>query len=236
MAKRFTDTEKWKKVWFRKLKPNMKCFWQYVTDTCNHAGIWEVDFELAAHMIRTRFKEEEVREQFKKQYVEIDGGKRWFIKDFIEFQYGHLNPNIKAHKSAIDLLRQYGVDEELIKGFINPSGRVLDKDMDKDKDIEDKPHQSLSYLSNIPEPDLTEFITRFEASKTQVRNKAEDLRLYCESKGKKYKNYRSFLLNALKKDFTERPSSEQNIPRERPKLNTDGTPVIRNGAVVMEKA
>ena len=47
MAKRFTDTDKWKKKWFRELKPISKCFWSYLLDNCNHAGIWEVDISLA---------------------------------------------------------------------------------------------------------------------------------------------------------------------------------------------
>lgn len=67
------------------------------------------------------------------------------------------------------------------------------------------PHKKINYLSEIPETDLKEFNTRFEASPKQIKSKAESLLLYCQSKGKVYKDYKAFLLNALKKDFPERP-------------------------------
>lgn len=131
MAKRFTDTEKWKKPWFRSLKPKYKCFWQYIIDNCNHAGVWEVDFELASYLIGgNKLDEKEVKEVFKKQYVEIDNGKRWFIRDFIEFQYGCLNEKNNAHKSVIKIIKKLGAIEGLVCPYPG------DKDMDKDKDKE----------------------------------------------------------------------------------------------------
>ncbi len=68
----------------------------------------------------------------------------------------------------------------------------------------DKIEHSILYLKKIPEKDLEEFYYRFDCEKKGIKDKAESLFLYCESKGRKYKNYRSFLLNALKKDFPER--------------------------------
>lgn len=59
---------------------------------------------------------------------------------------------------------------------------------------------TIAYLSNIPEEDTKEFLERFDISKSKLKSKAEDLMLYCQSKGKVYKNYKAFLLNALKKD------------------------------------
>jgi len=64
--------------------------------------------------------------------------------------------------------------------------------------------KKISYLSEIPEEDLKEFCTRFSASPKQIKDKAESLKLYCQSKGKVYKDYKAFLLNAIKKDFSER--------------------------------
>lgn len=66
------------------------------------------------------------------------------------------------------------------------------------------------YLKNIPSQDLEEFYKRFETSRNAIKSKAEDLFLWLESEGKAKKNYKSFLLNALKKDFTERkPETEK---------------------------
>ena len=47
MAKRFTDTEKWKKPFIRGLQGAYKLLWLYICDDCDHAGIWQVDIEVA---------------------------------------------------------------------------------------------------------------------------------------------------------------------------------------------
>lgn len=63
---------------------------------------------------------------------------------------------------------------------------------------------SLSYLSKIPKEDMDTFLSRFVATKKEIEGKAEDLKLYCERKGRTYKNYKSFLLGALRRDFKEK--------------------------------
>jgi len=47
MAKRFTDTDKWKKPFIRCMKAPYKLLWIYILDECDHAGIWHVDFDVA---------------------------------------------------------------------------------------------------------------------------------------------------------------------------------------------
>src|SRR3990167_1329052 len=64
--------------------------------------------------------------------------------------------------------------------------------------------KALAYLKNIPESDLKEFYERFDCSKKAIISKAEDLLLWCESNAKLKKNYKAFLLTALKKDFPVR--------------------------------
>ena len=106
MAKRFTDSEKWGKTWWMELSSKNKVFWMYLLDNCNHAGIWEVNWRLAKFHCEG-ISENEIKVVFKKQYEVLNDGKKWFIKDFIEFQYGTLNENVKAHKSVIDILSKY---------------------------------------------------------------------------------------------------------------------------------
>lgn len=113
IAKRFTNTTKWDKLWFRKLSPLYKCFWFYLCDNCNHAGIWEVDIEFAEFYIGEKLNNEEINKYFEKQIAVIDDGKRWFIKDFIKFQYVELREINKVHKSVINILKDYNlIDEE----------------------------------------------------------------------------------------------------------------------------
>lgn len=73
-------------------------------------------------------------------------------------------------------------------------------------DIDERvhPERSPKYLVDIPGDDMAIFKERFSATERDIKSKAEDLRLYCERKGKVYKDYRAFLVNALKRDFGER--------------------------------
>lgn len=64
--------------------------------------------------------------------------------------------------------------------------------------------KGIKYLSEIPEKDMKEFLVRFNTTKRAIESKAEDLKLWCESNAKMKKNYKAFLLNALKKDFEPR--------------------------------
>ena len=59
MAKRFTDTGKWKKKWIRQLDPKYKLFWFYLLDNCDHAGVFDADIESASFHIGLEYTEEE---------------------------------------------------------------------------------------------------------------------------------------------------------------------------------
>lgn len=60
---------------------------------------------------------------------------------------------------------------------------------------------TLAFLQNIPEEQVIEITTKYNCTDVQLRDKADTLRNYCLAHGKKYKDYRAFLLNAVKKDF-----------------------------------
>lgn len=81
----------------------------------------------------------------------------------------------------------------------NGKKRVEENREDKKRE-EDKPHRSVSFLTNIPPDDLQELSTKYKISPKGIQSKAYDLKLYCEQNGKKYRNYRAFLENALRKD------------------------------------
>lgn len=107
MAKRFFDTELFNKAWFRKLKPKYKTFWLYALSSCNIAGVLEIDFEASEFLIGEKINQAEVEEIFKDQFIRLDE-KRYFIKDFVEFQNGTtLKPSIPAHRKIISILEKY---------------------------------------------------------------------------------------------------------------------------------
>ncbi|MCM8811393.1 MAG: hypothetical protein NC917_07110, partial [Candidatus Omnitrophica bacterium] len=72
----------------------------------------------------------------------------------------------------------------------------------KDKDVEIA--RTIDYLIN-QEALLKDFknkvFEKYNVSFTDVKRKAEELYNYCQAKGKRYKNYRAFLRNAIVRDF-----------------------------------
>jgi len=120
MAKRFSDTEKYKKPFIRSLKGPYKLLWDYICLNCNYAGIWQVDFQIAQVYIGTDMpvNEKDALQAFNadcERIVTLDGGKKWFIRPFIVFQYGELNAENRVHASVISVLGQAG-----IKGLASP--------------------------------------------------------------------------------------------------------------------
>jgi len=130
MAKRMTDTDKWKKRFVRELTPQHKLLWFYILDDCNHAGIWEVDIEVASIRVGENLIYDMLPQSFLDKIVIFDDGDKWFIPDFIEYQYGELNQNSNVHKSVLNLLNKYNLE-----GYLKGSQRVESTLKDKDTDI-----------------------------------------------------------------------------------------------------
>jgi len=141
MSKRFTDTNKYKKPFFRSLPGAYKLLWDYLYHECDHAGIWIKDFEIAQiylgkDMPVTEEKALQYFNENQQRIIPVDSGKKWFLPSFIEFQYGDLNPNNRTHSSVISILQREGV-----KPLASPLQGRKDKDTDKDKD-KDKDKES----------------------------------------------------------------------------------------------
>ena len=117
MAKRFTDTDKWKKGFMKSLSTKYKLLWLYIVDDCNHAGVWETDFEVASIRIGIKISENEAIKHFAEQIRIFDNGDKWFVPKFIDFQYGQLNSNSRPHQAVIKLIEKY--DLYSIKGVDN---------------------------------------------------------------------------------------------------------------------
>lgn len=140
MAKRFTDTAKWKKEFIKGLSAKHKLLWFYILDDCDHAGIWEVDFEVASIRIGEPLSYNEAFIALGCQIVPI-GKTRWWIKDFISFQYGNLTPKNKMYEPVMSLLKKYNIDPNIPHDMehLSPIDGVKDIDIVKDKDkVKDK--------------------------------------------------------------------------------------------------
>ncbi len=138
MAKRMTATEKWEDPWFQNLEPKYKLFWMFILDRCDHAGVWQVNIRAASFFVGVEYSEGDILTVFDGRIIPVNGGERWFIPKFIEFQYGELNPQNRAHAAALAILKKFdliGKNECENKGLTRPLQGDKDKDKDKDKCI-----------------------------------------------------------------------------------------------------
>lgn len=190
MAKRFIDTNLFRKKWIRELEPEMKLFWIYLLTDCDHAGIWDVDVDRAAFQLNLKITEEKILNTFHKKIVPFKRDK-WFVPKFIEYQYGVLNENIRPHLSVIKILSKYG----LYKGLINPLNEAKDKnkEQDKDKIKNTKRNQLLDIRDNLKEYKEI-FINK------DVYSEFDKFNDYMLSTGKTYKNYAAAFRNWLRND------------------------------------
>ena len=131
MAKRFTDTDIWRKKWFRDLHPSIKLFFYFLKDNCNHAGVWEEDMESAEFHMGCKLDKDKILQSLP-DHIQMIQDNKWFLNKFITFQYGDLNENCNPHKAVIRTLKRYKlrVGEPLKKD----KSRVKDKEQEQDKD------------------------------------------------------------------------------------------------------
>lgn len=132
MAKRLIDTAIFRKDFIRGLDAPCKLLFMYLINECDHAGLWDVEFEVMEIRLGVKFKESPLV-QFGNKVVAVDGGKKWFIPSFVEFQYGYLKENNRVHASVISLLSKHDLLDEnnQIKPLANPSQGCKDMDMVK---------------------------------------------------------------------------------------------------------
>lgn len=153
MAKRFTDTDKWKREWFRKLSSQQRDVRQFVLDSCDHSGVWEIDLESVQFFTGNALTKGEINACFNGKCVEFDG--KFFVPDFIEFQYGELKETAKPHLSIIKLLKKRSLLElyfiEYPKGIYTLKEKDTEKDKDKEKDRPDDASFLSAYLTSIDE-------------------------------------------------------------------------------------
>ena len=205
MAKRFTDTDKWKKKWIRELSPEMKLFWFYLLDNCDHAGIWEVDIKLAAFQIEVELDESEILNTFNRKIVPFKPGK-WFVPKFIVYQYGELNKSNRAHLSVIKILTKYGlykglneVEQGAYKSLEGAKDKDKDKELDKvkdkDKDKKSKESQLLTIGIQLPELQKDD-----QFKNRNVKKEFEDFKDYLLANNKRYSNYSAAFRRWLRND------------------------------------
>jgi hypothetical protein len=75
VAKRFTDTDKWKKRWFRELGGKLRDVRQFILDDCDLAGVWDIDLDrVAYHTCAEWVTLEEVKKAFNQELILLGDG------------------------------------------------------------------------------------------------------------------------------------------------------------------
>jgi hypothetical protein len=103
MAKRFTDSEKWKDDWFQALSPKMKLAWIYLCDECDSAGVWRANFPLMSFCVGEKIDRADLDPAFEDRVLWLSESRLW-VHGFIAFQYRTLNPRNTAHRGMMRTL------------------------------------------------------------------------------------------------------------------------------------
>lgn len=133
MAKRFTDTEKWRDEWWGSLTNDYRMIWLYLIDSCSIAGVWKKDFRGLNFNCNTNITEAEFLTILGSRIV--DKGSFYFIPKFLQFQYPKgLNSNKPAIVSVVRELQNNNLIQTVNKLLGNDYLIIKDKDKRKDKD------------------------------------------------------------------------------------------------------
>jgi hypothetical protein len=130
ISKRFTDTEKWKDQWFRKLPTKYKAFWFYIVDNCDNSGLWKQDIDLASFQIGEKIDLKDAIKFLnneKERVKVVNNGEYLLIYTFISFQIGNIYQEklTNLQKNAKKLMLQHIETKGLIvKDFNVLTGKL----------------------------------------------------------------------------------------------------------------
>lgn len=233
MSKRFTDNELWQKQWFMDLSPIEKVAFFYIKDACDCVGVWNPNFKLADFLIGEGVNWGELRKKLNGNVELLSDGK-WFIIDFVRFQYGELTEKCKPHKKYIQVLKNHGLFERVLKGYTKgidtlqekEEEKELEKDKEKEEEKESKKSDKRKYGDRVTLTDNQYFDFCDKYGTVYADGLIDTMNNYCLSKGKTYKNYYAALLNWAKKDNAKPFQNKITRPAALVKCDTCGGDII----------
>lgn len=122
MAKRYIDTNFYKSPFVRGLQGSFKSLYSFIICECSNAGVWIKDFEVATLYTGFKINEKEFNEVFIKSNKLINlGNGKYFLPDFVEFQYPNgLSNSNPAHKNIISELLKFNLLDKNLKVQVSP--------------------------------------------------------------------------------------------------------------------
>lgn len=181
MAKRFTDTDKWKDEWYTELSNDYKVIWQYLLDTCDNAGIYKRNIKLLNYYCNTNVSAEDILEVLKDR-VSLISDDKWIINKFCVFQYGNdfLQSKNKAVVSAINKLIENKLYNNTTNSVLIPYPYSIDtpKEQEQDK-VKDKNKENIknkaTYISKEKIKELIEELHNAD-NPSDIENILDDLK------------------------------------------------------------
>ena len=140
MGKRFTATDKWTDKWFRALSPEQKLGWLYLCDSCDAAGVIDLDRDLANFQIGFKVDWDALTTCAGERMDVLPNGKLWLVR-FISYQYGRLSENCSAHVPIFASLEKHKLTPRVFKGYSKAIYSLKDKEEETDKDKETEEDQ-----------------------------------------------------------------------------------------------
>lgn len=181
MAKRFTDTDKFDKRWYRTLPVAFKVAWDYLYHKCNHAGIISLDRELANFQIGEDIDWDDFIARCEGRVIQLASGKL-FLADFIAFQYGELSDDCKPHKPVIKELKKHG----LLKGYPKGIDTLKEKEKEQEQEKEQEKERGTGGKPKFTPPTVAQVAEYVATRETKI-----DPQAFCDfyaSKGWKVGN------------------------------------------------
>ncbi len=183
MAKRFIDTKMWDKAWYRRLAAKNKLIWIYLLTKCDHAGIWDADWEAMEFFIGEQINIKNFPDEITNKIILLKNSDQYFIPSFVSFQYGVLRENSKPHMSVIKRLNEKGLLDylETVPGTVKDKDKVIEKVKTKElresefrlncfkvgKDIKDIKEKTIdSFIDYWTESNTNGSKMKFEMQKT----------------------------------------------------------------------
>lgn len=120
MAKRFYDSETFRRPQMRELSSKYKLLLMYLLCECDHAGVWDVEIDVASLRLGAEYTMEDARDHLRGIIYPLADGTKWFIPMFLEQQYGQeLSSANRVHVSALKILSNHDLcDHPLVAQMI----------------------------------------------------------------------------------------------------------------------
>ncbi len=249
--KRFTDTDIWDDVWFRKLPCEYKTLWRYVCDKCDNAGVWKKDFEAASFYVGAPISEKEALEHFNKEKTRINtiNGGEWQVIQFISFQYGELKPQCIPHKNVLSLLKKHGLKYRVggrVGVTLQEKEKEKEEDKDKDKEEEKEKERTITIATLV----IKESFLKTKKEIYPMLNIEGEIRKCVDwhtSKNThtvKTKRWEQAITNWLKKSYDDRGFVDevkekkviiQDPTPERPQISAEQAAIVRQSVASLNK-